>query len=110
MISQRNTVELEKPTEPQRSDIDLFSAIALLNSAKEVQDFLADLCTPAEVKAFVERWKVCQLLDRKALSYREIHALTGASLTTIGRVSRFLNEEKYGGYKKVLGKIQGTKT
>ena len=67
--------------------------------------FFIDLCTPAEIKAFVERWKVCQLLNEKKYSYRQISEITRASLTTIGRVARFLNEENYGGYRKMLEKI-----
>jgi uncharacterized protein YerC len=38
------------------------------------------------------------------LSYREIHKITRASLTTIGRVARFLRDESYGGYRNILKK------
>lgn len=89
--------------------IDLFEAIAMLETVDDVKNFLIDLCTPAEIKAFTERWKVCQLLDRKEYSYRQIREMTKASLTTIGRVSRFLNDENYGGYRKVLKKISLSK-
>ncbi|MDR2416556.1 MAG: transcriptional regulator [Holosporales bacterium] len=92
-----------------QEEVDLFSAIALLTSSREIEAFLADLCTPAEVKAFVERWRVCQLLDRDASSYREIRESTGASLTTIGRVARFLRNEKHGGYRNLLKKIKQEK-
>ena len=53
-----------------------------------------------------ERWKVCQLLSDGELSYREIHKITDASLTTIGRVARFLREEPHGGYRNILEKMQ----
>lgn len=84
--------------------IDLFQAFSLVDTVEEVQNFLIDLCTPSEIKAFKERWEVCQLLNEKKYSYREINKMTGASLTTIGRVARFLNEEKYGGYRAILAK------
>lgn len=84
----------------------LEDAILKLETKEEVQRFFTDLFTPSELKAARERWKVCQLLDRKELSYREIQKITKASLTTIGRVARFLNEEKYHGYKILLKKIK----
>ena len=89
--------------------VDLFEAIAMLETADDVKNFFIDLCTPAEIKAFTERWKVCQLLDRKEYSYREISEMTKASLTTIGRVARFLNDENYGGYRNMLKKISLSK-
>ena len=68
--------------------------------------FLKDLCTPQEISALQERWRVCQLLDRE-MSYRDIHQVTGASLTTVGRVARFLKNESYQGYRSVLDKMKG---
>lgn len=85
---------------------DLCDAFLILQSKKEVLNFLKDLCTPQELVALSERWKVCRLLSTGKYSYREIHALTGASLTTIGRVSRFLKDEPYSGYQNVLEKIK----
>ncbi|MDR0555474.1 MAG: trp operon repressor [Holosporaceae bacterium] len=85
-------------------EIDLFETLALIGNAEDARNFLADLCTPSEIRAFSERWKVCQLLSCGKFSYRQIKEMAGASLTTIGRVARFLNEEKHGGYKKMLEK------
>lgn len=85
--------------------LDLYEAILLLESKEEVHNFLKDLCTPQEIASLHERWKVCQLLD-VGLSYREIHATTGASITTVGRVARFLKDEPYLGYRKILDKIK----
>ena len=58
------------------------------NTAEEVRAFLRDLCTPTELQAMADRWAVVEPLER-GLSYRDIHKLTGVSLTTIGRVARF---------------------
>ena len=80
----------------------LAGALVSITSAEEMQRFLVDLCTPAELRAFAERWCVARLLDAGELSYRDISALTGVSTTTIGRVARFLNEEPHQGYRAVL--------
>lgn len=63
---------------------------------------LIDLCTPAELRALSERWRVAKLLDEGEMSYREISAETGVSTTTIGRVARFLKDEPHGGYRLLL--------
>ena len=84
---------------------DLCEAFLLLETKDEAYNFLKDLCTPQEISALTERWRVCQLLERGDLSYRDIHKITGASLTTIGRVCRFLKEETYYGYQTILKKL-----
>ena len=48
----------------------LDEVILLLKNRKEVEGFLKDLCTPAELKALEERWAVAQLLYKDKLSYR----------------------------------------
>ena len=90
----------------QSNSINLSEAIERLESTSEIKQFLADLCTRSELRAMEERWKVCQLLSDGELSYREIHKITDASLTTIGRVARFLREEPHGGYRNILEKMQ----
>ena len=67
-----------------------------------MEQFLTDLCTPAELRALSERWHIAQLLDQGQLSYREIQAQTGVSTTTIARVARFLKDEPYGGYRTLI--------
>ena len=67
----------------------LAAALLTLRTETEVGDFLRDLCTPAELQAMADRWAVVGYLQR-GLSYREIHRLTGVSVTTIGRVARYL--------------------
>lgn len=83
----------------------LCNAFLKIEKEEEMMLFLKDLLTPKELSSMIERWKVCQLLERGDLSYREIHALTSASLTTIGRVARFINEEKNHGYRLVLNRM-----
>lgn len=85
----------------------LYEAVTTLKTAEEARRFLADLCTPGEIRALTERWHVAQLLDETDLSYREIHAKTGVSTTTIARVARFLNSEPHEGYRLVLDRVKG---
>lgn len=83
----------------------LSEALCSLRTPDEVQQFLEDLCTPAEIEAMVDRWRVAQLLDQ-GLTYREIRELTQVSVTTIGRVARFM-ELGTGGYRTVLDRFAG---
>jgi len=86
---------------------DLAKALTSVKTAEEMERFLVDLCTPAELRALAERWHVAQILDVGEQSYREINALTGVSTTTIGRVARFLKDEPHQGYRTVLDRMQG---
>jgi TrpR-related protein YerC/YecD len=92
--------------ETKNNILDLCDALLKLETREEMYNFLNDLCTPQEKSVLAERWRVCMLLDKGGLSYREIHDITGASLTTIGRVARFLKDENYNGYKIVLKKMK----
>ncbi|MGH6888012.1 MAG: YerC/YecD family TrpR-related protein [Rhizomicrobium sp.] len=87
----------------------LCAAFLHLDTAEECRLFLLDLCTPAEISALAERWKIARLLDEDRLSYREIHDRTGGSLATITRVARFLRQEPYQGYRVVLEKQKAGK-
>jgi|TARA_Y100000996_G_C22069006_1_gene456625 TrpR-related protein YerC/YecD len=84
----------------------LNEALLLLKNKNEVNDFLKDLCTPAELKALEERWSVAQLLYEDNLSYRDIATKLETSTTTVTRVARFLSNEPYQGYKKILKRIK----
>jgi TrpR-related protein YerC/YecD len=72
-----------------RTERNLIAAILTLRSAEECRAFLRDLCTPAELQAMADRWAVVECL-RRGLPYREIHRQTAVSMTTIGRVARYL--------------------
>ena len=81
----------------------LSEALLSLESAQEVREFLEDLCTPAELEAMIDRWRVAQLLDQ-GYSYRDIREMTEVSVTTIGRVARFM-ELGAGGYRTALNRL-----
>ncbi|MCL2505908.1 MAG: YerC/YecD family TrpR-related protein [Alphaproteobacteria bacterium] len=98
--------KLAKNSSKGRSDIDsLYDAFLQLKTREECRRFLLDLCTPAEITAFAERWCAARLLKEGKLSYREIHAATGISVTTITRVARFLSQEPHQGYALILKKL-----
>jgi len=78
---------------------ELSSVLADLDDPEVVADFLVDLCTPAELEAFADRWGVVPLLA-EGVAYRTIHDRTGVSVTTIGRVARCL--EQGSGYRAAL--------
>jgi TrpR-related protein YerC/YecD len=67
----------------------LSEALSILENAAEVQKFLEDLCTPAELQAMADRWRVVDLIE-SSKPYRQIYEETGVSMTTIGRVARCL--------------------
>lgn len=89
----------------KKTEKSLYHAILALKTVEECVAFFHDLCTPAEITAITERWRVAELLNQQQLSYREIHKKTGVSLATIGRVARFLSQEAYQGYRLILDRL-----
>src|ERR1700748_2980086 len=85
----------------------LFAAVAALRSPDEVRPFFRALCPPAELQAMADRWAVVDYLKR-GLPYREIHRLTGVSVTTLGQVARFLGNGN-GGYEVASQRVEEAK-
>jgi len=81
----------------------LCNALISLATSTECRNFLRDLCTPAELQALVDRWQVVELLEQ-GLTYRRINDVTGVSVTTIGRVARFLTDG-FGGYRTAIDRV-----
>ena len=99
---------MKQHDQSQKSDLrsaarSLSEALLCLKNSQEMKQFLEDLCTPAELEAMVDRWRVAQLVDQ-GYSYRDIRDITEVSVTTIGRVARFM-EMGTGGYRTVLDRI-----
>jgi len=82
----------------------LLSALLALEDADEAYALLVDLCTVREIQEMAQRLEVAKLLAAGE-HYSAIQEATGASATTIARVSKALN---YGadGYRRVLGRVQ----
>lgn len=75
----------------------LLEALLAMRTPGELRVLLLDLCTPAELEAMADRWRVVPML-LEAVPYREIHERTGVSVTTIGRIARCI-EFGAGGYR-----------
>jgi TrpR-related protein YerC/YecD len=91
------------PRQEAAHERSLYHAVLALRTVEDCRNFFHDLCTPAELQAMVDRWLVAEMLDRD-LPYREIHRLTGVSVTTIGRVARYLTNGN-GGYRSALSAL-----
>lgn len=91
---------LEPESESVQVEESLCRALLALDTVAEMRSFLRDLCTPAELEALVDRWRVVPYLLR-GMAYREIHERTAVSVTTIGRVARFLSQGN-GGYQAAI--------
>jgi len=86
----------------------LCAALRAIKTEAEGERFLRDLLTPGEMKTLTERWRVAGLLAEGGHSYREISEMTGASTTTVTRVSRFLTQEPWQGYRLILERLKDT--
>ena len=67
----------------------LVHAFSLLDDEKDIQAFLTDICTPREICDLSQRLQVARYLD-EGEPYVEVQARTGASSTTVSRVSKAL--------------------
>jgi TrpR-related protein YerC/YecD len=81
----------------------LLRALLALEDADEAYAFLQDVCTIQEVQELAQRLAVARMLAAGD-HYTRIQEVTGASTTTISRVSRSLN---YGadGYTCVIRRL-----
>jgi TrpR-related protein YerC/YecD len=70
----------------------------------EARAFLLDICSPKEIGELAQRLEVARLLD-EGESYATVSRLTGASSTTVSRVSKCLNGSD-GGYRLLLGRLR----
>lgn len=82
----------------------LFEAFCTLQAPQEVRAFLLDLCSKKEIQDLAQRLEMAHLLDAGA-SYLEVSKATGASSTTVSRVSKCLNGP-VGGYRVVLKRLK----
>lgn len=82
----------------------LARALASLASSEEASALLLDLCTPREIEDLSQRLEVARLLDAGE-PYLSVQQTTGASSTTVSRVSKCLNGP-VGGYRSVLDHLR----
>ena len=79
--------------------------MCLVKTPEEARAFLADLLSPHEMNDLAQRLEVATLL-RSGRSYVDVSSTTGASSTTVSRVSKCLRGER-GGYRLVLERLDG---
>src|SRR5580765_768445 len=92
--------QIDPETTKESAEDNLCHALLAMRGSAEMRSFLRDLCTPAELEALIDRWRVVPYLLR-GMAYREIHDRTAVSVTTIGRVARFLSQGN-GGYQAAI--------
>ena len=82
---------------------ELLRALLTLDNADDAYALLVDLCTVREIQEMAQRLEVARLLAAGE-HYSAIQESTGASATTISRVSKALN---YGadGYRRALDRL-----
>lgn len=83
----------------------LLHALSSLDSPEEAAALLLDLCTPREISDLSQRLEVAVMLSQ-GRSYADVIHATGASSTTVSRVSKCLNGP-VGGYRTALVRLAG---
>ena len=83
---------------------ELSQAILELETTDECARCFRDLCTLSELTAMAERYQVANRVF-SGQTYREIAKRTGASTTTVTRVTHWLHHGM-GGYRLVLERMR----
>ena len=84
---------------------DLLAVLASIDDEDAMFALLEDLFTIREIRESSQRLAVARMLDA-GKSYAKIEGATGASATTIARVSKCLSYGA-GGYRAALDKLAG---
>jgi TrpR-related protein YerC/YecD len=95
------------PRQQAAFERNLYQAVLTLRTVEECRAFFRDLCTPSELEAMADRWACVEGLER-GLPYREVHRTTGVSVTTVGRVARYLADGN-GGYRLAAQRLDSQK-
>lgn len=82
----------------------LYQAIMSIDTTILAKNFLHDILSPAELDSLAQRLEVARMLNEGA-SYLETTHKTGASSTTVSRVSKCLNGPEKG-YAEVLTRLK----
>lgn len=98
VFAQRRGLEM---TAIRNNDVDaLLTVLARMDNVDELFSLLEDLFTVREIKESSQRLAVARLLSA-GKSYAQVEEQTGASATTIARVSKCLSYGS-GGYEQAL--------
>ena len=86
-------------------DVDnLLQVLVRIDNTQKMKSFLEDVFTIGEIRDSSQRLKVALMLD-SGKSYIEIEKETGASATTIARVSKCLNNGQ-DGYRVAINALK----
>ncbi len=97
--------------EPESLDVmreDFWALVSLLESKKEVREFLSRFLTPSERTMFAKRFQVLLMLVA-GYNYEAIKNRTHVALDTISRVANRLEEDESGILFKVADRINRIK-
>lgn len=100
-------MKTKRTTPNKNTELALYQAISKIKNAGDAKKFFEDLCTPAEIQAMADRWLVVEPI-KAGTPYRDIHDMTGVSVTTVGRVARSISMGT-GGYNLIFDRIKGKK-
>jgi len=101
----QKTMEISKLKEKTQHMVEAF---LILENKDEIFNFLRDLLTENEILEFTQRLEIAKKLSQW-ISYIQIEKTTGASSTTIARVTKFLHGE-FGGYQNIFKKLLKQRT
>jgi uncharacterized protein YerC len=90
--------QIDPETTKESAEDNLCHALLAMRGVAEMRSFLRDLCTPSELEALVDRWRVVPYL-LEGMAYREIHDLllpaqwppTGENHAAIACTDRWLS-------------------
>lgn len=85
---------------------ELFEGVLALRDVNECEQFFQDLCSPSELEALSDRWRVAKLVAQKK-PYRQIYRKTGVSTATVTRVARAL-QYGVGGFRLLLERLESS--
>src|SRR5258706_12603119 len=100
--------ETGRHTWQTREMSELFDAMLSLETKDEVESFLRDLCTLAELEAMAHRWTVARLVDQ-GLPSLEVAEKARASTTTVTREAHSLGDGE-AGYPPATGRLHGARS
>jgi uncharacterized protein YerC len=102
------SVQARRAAAEQAAELDAAGKQSVLETYDQAADLLKAAAQSAgrlaELQAMADRWAVVELLER-GLPYREVSRLTGVSVTTIGRVARYLTQGN-GGYTTIASRLR----
>jgi len=95
---------------PDKHERELIKSFGALKNEKEIEHFLRDLMTLAEIKEFAKRFQIAKQLWTSDKPYMKIAQEVGTSTTTVTRVADWLYKQGLDGYKAVLQRLYPQKT